>query len=356
MKDTLRILRQQKNVTQEALAKHLGITPQSVGKWERGEGLPDITLLPNIALYFDVTVDELLNVDQARIEEKIAAYHEESMGYKNKGETDKDVAMWERAYAEFPNDCRVMHGLMYALEMGPALRDPVEATQCVISLGKEILQNSTDTKLREGAIQCLCLAYKRIGDIENALYYAEMGGNMHVSRENLRAHVLEGEEGIKACQQYIATMLHDAAGTANRMVLKGEFVPEEEIAIYQFGIDLMELLFADGNAGFYAHDLSWRYFAIARIYAEAGDRDNTLAALEQSVKYAVLTTEADKAPVQYTAPMVNRLKITPQEITKNYKGNSCDLRLEGLKQQRFDFLREDSAYQRLVNTLKAHGE
>ena len=36
MKDTLRNLRQQKNVTQEALATHLGITPQSVGKWERG--------------------------------------------------------------------------------------------------------------------------------------------------------------------------------------------------------------------------------------------------------------------------------------------------------------------------------
>lgn len=36
LKDKLRTLRQRKNVTQEALAKHLGITPQSVGKWERG--------------------------------------------------------------------------------------------------------------------------------------------------------------------------------------------------------------------------------------------------------------------------------------------------------------------------------
>ena len=36
MKDNLLRLRRQKNVTQEAVAQHLGITSQSVGKWERG--------------------------------------------------------------------------------------------------------------------------------------------------------------------------------------------------------------------------------------------------------------------------------------------------------------------------------
>jgi len=56
LKEKLRTLRQQRNITQEALANHLGITPQSVGKWERGEGFPDITLLPKIAFYFNVNV------------------------------------------------------------------------------------------------------------------------------------------------------------------------------------------------------------------------------------------------------------------------------------------------------------
>ena len=45
LKDTLRNLRRAKNITQETLADYLGITPQSVGKWERGEGYPDITML-----------------------------------------------------------------------------------------------------------------------------------------------------------------------------------------------------------------------------------------------------------------------------------------------------------------------
>lgn len=89
MKDTLRTLRKEKNVTREELAVHLGISVQSVGKWERGEGFPDITLLPAIALYFGVTVDTLLDVDKARVEEKIAACLEESLRYRNQGETKR---------------------------------------------------------------------------------------------------------------------------------------------------------------------------------------------------------------------------------------------------------------------------
>ena len=51
LKEKLRSLRLEKNITQDALAGHLGITPQSVSKWERGEGFPDITLLPKIAFF-----------------------------------------------------------------------------------------------------------------------------------------------------------------------------------------------------------------------------------------------------------------------------------------------------------------
>ena len=95
LKNTLRTLRAKKNITQEALANHLGITPQSVGKWERGEGFPDITLLTAIALYFGVTVDELLEVDRARIDEVIASYEAKSLVYRNAGENEKDLALWE---------------------------------------------------------------------------------------------------------------------------------------------------------------------------------------------------------------------------------------------------------------------
>ena len=47
--ENLKKCRNLKNLTQEDVAEYLGITPQSVSKWERGESYPDITLLPALA-------------------------------------------------------------------------------------------------------------------------------------------------------------------------------------------------------------------------------------------------------------------------------------------------------------------
>ena len=216
LKDTLRRLRREKNITQEALAAYLGITHQSVGKWERGEGFPDITMLPKIAFYFDVTVDELLDVGKSRIQEKIKRYQEESVKYMNAGENEKNLALWEEAYSEFPNDCEVMSELMSAiywkvLAEGSSSR---ETTDRIVSLGEQILQESNETQTREDAIQTLCYIHQWLGDEEKALYYAGKGGSFHSTREALFSFVQSGEEGVKTTQQYILSLVSEAACNA----------------------------------------------------------------------------------------------------------------------------------------------
>lgn len=52
--------RKQRNFTQSEFAELLGVTPQAVSKWENDISCPDITLLPDIADIFGITVDELL--------------------------------------------------------------------------------------------------------------------------------------------------------------------------------------------------------------------------------------------------------------------------------------------------------
>lgn len=57
---TISTLRKEKNMTQSEVADKLGVSYQAVSKWERDESLPDITLLPEIADLFGITIDQLL--------------------------------------------------------------------------------------------------------------------------------------------------------------------------------------------------------------------------------------------------------------------------------------------------------
>jgi len=58
--------RKQAGLTQEALAEKLGITPQAVSKWENNVGLPDITLLPDIASVLKVSIDDMFKIKKQR--------------------------------------------------------------------------------------------------------------------------------------------------------------------------------------------------------------------------------------------------------------------------------------------------
>lgn len=53
-------LRQSGGITQSKLAEYLNYTDKAVSKWERGEAIPDVTVLKQIADYFEVSVDYLL--------------------------------------------------------------------------------------------------------------------------------------------------------------------------------------------------------------------------------------------------------------------------------------------------------
>lgn len=66
-------LRLARTATQERLAKELNVSPQAVSKWENDINYPDISLLPDLARFLGVSVDELLSGASASAQESIAA-------------------------------------------------------------------------------------------------------------------------------------------------------------------------------------------------------------------------------------------------------------------------------------------
>ena len=60
--------RKKNNLTQAALAEKLGITDRAVSKWERGKGLPDVSIMLDLCDIFGITVNELLSGEKIDME------------------------------------------------------------------------------------------------------------------------------------------------------------------------------------------------------------------------------------------------------------------------------------------------
>lgn len=74
--DNILRLRRKKGVTQEVLAEFIGVTKTSVSKWETGTTMPDIQMLPLLASYFEVSVDELIGYVPMLGREQIRAHYQ----------------------------------------------------------------------------------------------------------------------------------------------------------------------------------------------------------------------------------------------------------------------------------------
>lgn len=347
LSEQLRKLRKTKGNTQEELAAHLGISAQAISKWERGEGYPDITLLPSIASYYSVSVDDLLGVGEIEREKKLRAYGKKDLELHREGKSSERVALWREAQKEFPNEMSVIHGLMYALYA----KDCIGNADEIIACGERILAESTDQSQRGGAIQCLCFTYDFAKkDAEAAKRYANMGGNYAVTVNEMMPKILKGEEAVEYCQTNVLNLVDMIFLNVNCMIWKGNFRPEERIRAYEFVIGCLDLLFSDGDCGFYHERYSDLYRYMAQEYLKLDQVSEMFECLEKSADQAI-RFDTRRTSGKFTSFIVNRIDFSSFNVVKNYTENHSGLLLKSLKKGDFAPFKDDPRMVKILGSL-----
>jgi len=166
--ENLKRLRKAKNLTQKDIAEMLGISLQSVSKWERGDTMPDVTFLPPLANLYNVSVDTLLGMD--RINEQQAKSAIFITGYKNlrEGCIDAAINAFSKALKTYPDDESIMSKLAisYALSNNPvALTKALTLCEC-------ILTDNQGDKVPYTTLAALCFIYLKAGKKDKAIALA----------------------------------------------------------------------------------------------------------------------------------------------------------------------------------------
>ena len=225
-------LRKDKELTQEALANVLGVSPQSISKWECGDGYPDITLLPSIANYFEITVDELIGNDEISAKEDIQKNYFNVEWTLDKEERLQLALKYNKKY---PRNWHIANSLMY--EISRHHRNKInEYKQFLYDLCERILKECSDSVMRRDAITSICMIceedeivdwlnrdttfwyekrdevyeerYRLTKDKEQYEMYQNANSFLYVSRmlstlENNRNYIGKPEKAIEWNQSYI---------------------------------------------------------------------------------------------------------------------------------------------------------
>lgn len=190
--------RKEKKITQDQLASYLGVSKAAISKWETAQSYPDITLLPHLATYFNISVDELIGYEpQMNAEEIKKLYHKLSKEFAK----EKFDTVYERCKQVVRNyySCYPLLLQIGILILNHSmLAGSPESMQQVIEENKELFSriktNSEDVHIAKQALFLEAYCCLMQNDPQEALVLLEGTDGIEFSSGNLfaRAYYMMG--------------------------------------------------------------------------------------------------------------------------------------------------------------------
>lgn len=172
----LKKLRLQKKLTQEQVAEALGVSSQTVSRWECNTTYPDIVLLPEIARLFCVTVDDLFHEDSTAYDnyaQRLASIYEITHKPEDFFKADTEFNRLKDAGNYSLEDCRV-HGVILSSMMCYCKQLAIQKYQQITETFENETNISPENKLYWKTRYQIIHYYIEIGQAEQVCQSQEM--------------------------------------------------------------------------------------------------------------------------------------------------------------------------------------
>ncbi len=345
--NNLRELRKNKNLTQEELAGYLNISPQAISKWERGEGFPDIAMLPVIANYFGVTIDTLLGNDTTSIEEKIRHYCDEYEIYNAKGNMDKAAQVAAQAYHEFPYHWNIIDIYCMSLTRGYSVH-PEEKLPELRGICQLIMDKCTDAKIRMHAVYSMLFAED---DEYIEKWFAEVPGTYDYSEWERREDRYYERGQIEKFRHQKQENMYQLYSYLREKMALGIQSPKEKIAAYRHQIALINAVFGEDNLVCEKGTLAIAHIRLASALFEVDEKAEAYETLEKGITlYQEYCALPEGTELCYVGLFDTKTRLINQSACERVekmitflKGNKM---MDGFKR-----VADDDRYQRLIARL-----
>lgn len=199
--EKIRTLRKSRNISQEVLAQYLGVSFQAVSKWENGDTMPDVALIPALASFFEVSTDELFSFNLMEQEEKVNRICKEAATYRF-SDPQKSEQILRDGLKQHPGNDIILNNLLYTM------RAPERSSE-VISICKSILEVTRDDEVKYDVLRILAETYCEQGNYALTKETLEKIPELYFSKLELVADLLSGDDAMQAAKRH-ANICRDA--------------------------------------------------------------------------------------------------------------------------------------------------
>lgn len=195
----IRTLRRKHALTQEQLADLAGVSAQAVSKWENDIALPDIMMMPRLAVIFGTSTDDLYSFDKNKIEDEVMEIARESWVYRD----EKNDPVGARrilmdGLKQYPENPILLNNILTTYDWDKEPNDIIDmAPRCIdATRGHDEYYDC-----RYDAYRILAHAYKVRGDIHSARAAVEAIPEIYFSKLSVLAEIAEGDEKRDAAER-----------------------------------------------------------------------------------------------------------------------------------------------------------
>ena len=309
LSENIKRLRLEKELTQETLSEFLGVTAQSVSNWERGESYPDITMLPEIAGFFKVSVDELLGVNRAEDEAEII---KELEAYDNILDKKSKQEIINRLKEKFPNDFRIL--LRYMSCLVHFKENTPENVAKIIAIYENIKQNCNNDKIRISAKRHMAELYKGLSEKEESGITFEDCEKIIKEMPRMRdgqemfcfyypKNYPNGDEIIMNTleeQFLLLNTVYSHYFHYNSFSCDRNFSDEWVISAFKTELDFLNFVYDDGHYGKMWRTVIYNYGHLGVRYFKLGDTVNALENFRKMCDLAIKFDNMDRITTMHS--------------------------------------------------------
>ena len=193
MGEKIKRLRKRKGISQEALADILGVSFQAVSKWETTSTMPDISLVPSIAAFFDVSIDELFDYNVLENERRAEEICRNAAALRSSDPTRAEEILRD-GLKQFPGNETMLTILLYTLLAMP------ERENDIINTSNMIIEYTENDGVKYDVVRILAETYAALGKLDDAERALEQIPEFYFSKMECMAKSLTGQKALNAAQ------------------------------------------------------------------------------------------------------------------------------------------------------------